>query len=455
MAIDWKYRVIVDQQVVWQSVRIYHLDWGGHHIEEMCYGYNTDGTPRIVWEEYIGNYTTGTLPTGVASLTCTRTSKDPAVSAGVITDNAYLYNKDVLTYTATASSYWNVSIKYPTVTLQSVGPDSQLVREHTVNGVTKSGVSATGQMFTLKASNFGYNRSDTFNMTYYDSTGTQQTYTETYYPTQTTAPVITSLGVGCWRGGKVTWSCTPGSSYWGGYSGTVAIGVQSEDSTKTVTAMYRKTRQIRFYKVTGIASYTVTYTNSSGTRTSVTLTPTSTYSTIYAFIGATVTWSATATSGYTVSPSSGTIAISTSTTAVSVQPTATIAATWKEYPDEYEGGYVTWAASSYSSSTYKTTTQGIVDDTNITSYQKSRITGKMLSSRYGGSVSFSAVELSETAYTKVAEMLVSQEVMGFVVTDTITLYVKGNDTLDAYLTYGGSIAAPTTLTLTKLEVYGS
>ena len=78
----------------------------------------------------------------------------------------------------------------------------------------------------------------------------------------------------------------------------------------------------------------------------------------------------------------------------------------------------------------------------------------MASARYGGSVSFSAVELSETAYTKVASMIVSYEVAGFVVVDTITLYVKGNDTLDAYLSYDGTIAAPTTVTLTKLEVYG-
>ena len=128
----------------------------------------------------------------MASLTCTRTSQDPAISTGTITNNTYLYNKDSLAFTATASSYWTVSIKYPTVTLASVGPDSQLVREHTVNGVTRSGVSATAQMFTLKASSFGTNKNDTFTMTYYDSTGTQQTFTETYFPTQTTAPVITS-----------------------------------------------------------------------------------------------------------------------------------------------------------------------------------------------------------------------------------------------------------------------
>lgn len=343
MAIDWLTKVYDEStgKTIYQKNTVNHLVNSNRYICSLNYG----GT--LVWTELYGKYTTGDLPNGVASLTCFRTSKDPSISAGTLSDGEHLYRYDTLVFSGVASGYYDITVANPTVTLTPTLQEinhlytplvSPSLRETTLNGVTTSGVSATAQMFTLKATMFGYNRGDTFTMTYYDSTGTQKTFTETYYPTQTTAPVITSLGVKCWRGGQVTWDCTPGSSYWQGYSGTVAIAAQSKDTTKTVTAMRRKTRTVRFYKVTGVASYSVTYTNSSGTRTTVTRTPTGTYSTITAFIGATVTWTATATSGYTVSPSSGTIAASTSTTAVSVKPTATVAKSWKEYPDEYEGG---------------------------------------------------------------------------------------------------------------------
>ena len=85
-----------------------HIKKDGQWIEELNY----DG--NLVWEETYGVYKLGDLPTNMASLTCYRVSQDPAVSAGYITHNDYLYNKDKLTITAKGSGWYGVSMtSYP------------------------------------------------------------------------------------------------------------------------------------------------------------------------------------------------------------------------------------------------------------------------------------------------------------------------------------------------------
>lgn len=458
MAIDWitkSYDPSTGQTILVRNV-VNHLVQDGTYRCSLAYG------ETFAWAELYGTYTTGTLPTGVASLTCSRTSRDPAISAGTLGDGEYLYRYDTLTYTATTSGYFDISIANPTVTLTPSLTDmnqlytplvSPRTREKTLDGVTSSGVSATAQMYTLTSSSFGHNAGDTFTMTYYDNTGAQQTYTETYTSGQTTVPVIASFGVKCWRGGKVTWDCNPGSSYWTGYSGTVAIAAQSKDTTLNVTSMARKTRSIRFYKVTGISSYSVTYTNSSGKRTTTTVTPTSTYSTITAFIGATVTWTATAVSGYTVSPSSGTISTSTSTTAVTVKPTAAIVSKgWYDYPVQTTGS-ASWSASSTTSwpSTTTSSTQSPLSSWDYLGvHTRSRISGTItVSGSY--KTTFTNVEINNSSFTSVATVSVDFGVAA----DTFTLYVKGNSALNMYVTNTASILVrpAVAVSITSIQVY--
>lgn len=88
-----------------------HIKKDGQWIKELNYGGN------LVWEETYGVYKLGDLPTNMASLTCYRVSQDPAVSAGYITHNDYLYNKDKLTITAKGSGWYGVSTtSYPSDT---------------------------------------------------------------------------------------------------------------------------------------------------------------------------------------------------------------------------------------------------------------------------------------------------------------------------------------------------
>lgn len=73
-----------------------------------------------------------------------------------------------------------------------------------------------------------------------------------------------------------------------------------------------------------------------------------------------------------------------------------------------------------------------------------------------GLASFNEVALNAVSYTAVTNFTVSLEVGGFVVADVYTLYVKGNNTLDAYIQAdSGTIKSDITIQLTKLEVYQS
>lgn len=445
MAIDWitkSYDPSTGQTILVRN-DVKHLVQDGSYVKSLNYG-NT-----LVWEELIGTYQTGSLPNGVASLTCTRTSKDPAISAGTLSNGEYLYNDDTLTFSATPDSCWTASMTHSSVTVSGADQTST-TRERVIYGVTESGVSATAQMFTLKASNFNI-AGDIINITYYDSTGTKKTYTET--ATGSAAAIISSLGIQCWRGGLVSWSVTSGSGYWTANSGTISAGYQEWGSTRTVVAKTRKTRYIRFYKVTGVASYSVTYTDSNGTRTTTTLTPTSTYSSIAAFIGATVTWKATATSGYTVSPSSGTISASTSTTAVTVKPTATaLSKGWYDYPVQTTAS-ASWSASSTTSwpSTTTSSTQYPLSSWDYLGvHTRSRISGTItVSGSY--KTTFTNVEINNSSFTSVATVSVDFGVAA----DTFTLYVKGNNALNMYVTNTASILVrpAVAVSITSIQVY--
>lgn len=98
----------------------------------------------FVWSKPF-TYTRGTLPTGVASLTCTRYLTDePTASTGTVASGATVYYGDQLYWSATASAGYTVSV--------SATIDNRLTVTDNVNGVTASGVTATRITWTATVS---------------------------------------------------------------------------------------------------------------------------------------------------------------------------------------------------------------------------------------------------------------------------------------------------------------
>lgn len=137
-------------------VKHIYLESKNQYVQELVYG------SSVVWEEYVGVYSGGSLPTGVASLNCSRTSQDPAVSAGAISPGASLYNKDVLTFTATPTKYHVASVATSTYTVAAHDPNNTTTRTDNFERVSLSGVTAAPELasITLKAgtgiASFGY-----------------------------------------------------------------------------------------------------------------------------------------------------------------------------------------------------------------------------------------------------------------------------------------------------------
>lgn len=360
MAIDWRVRETVQSgdsaTTEWVSHRVYHINKDGHYVHELKYG------DTIAWEEYCGTYARGTLPTGVASLSCTRTTKEPSASGGAVSDGTELFNGDVLSFTATASAYWSASMTHSSYAVESY-PDN-LAREHTYTGVTMSGVSAAR---AERAVTYTQNEHITQTViSYTDLSGSAASVTKTssgsvsgvwqgasisWTPTAEiywTAPTGTvSAGTSfnisptasrakrtvlvvkdshvnsiivsytntsgtdtsttfnssgslsdAWQGASISWNPTT-DAYWTASSGSAAAGTSSLSISPTIS---RTMRTITFTKNAGIASVSITYTNSSGVSTSATRTSTSTIS---AWDGAAVTWTATTESGYVTSQESG------------------------------------------------------------------------------------------------------------------------------------------------------
>lgn len=222
MAIDWRVRETVQSgdsaTTEWVSHRVYHINKDGHYVHELKYG------DTIAWEEYCGTYTRGTLPTGVASLSCTRTTKEPSIASGTIsTDNTEVFNGDVLSFTATASAYWTVSLPTTSYTIESK-PD-ELSRESTFNGVTLSGVSASRTMRTITfTKNAGIS---SVSVTYVNSSGVSTSTIR-----NTTGPVF------AWDGATVTWTATTESGYvTSQQSGSFAAGSGNQTIAPTAVAI--------------------------------------------------------------------------------------------------------------------------------------------------------------------------------------------------------------------------
>lgn len=112
------------------------------HVYAKDKGYCTtvkksDGT--VMWAEYYGTYTTGTLPTGVLSLACTRTSHlEPTATNQDLSDGDALYYGDTLTWKVNASEGYSAGLNRSSYTIST-----QTTSEPGINGVSVSGAYAT------------------------------------------------------------------------------------------------------------------------------------------------------------------------------------------------------------------------------------------------------------------------------------------------------------------------
>lgn len=201
----------------YNSNRVKHLKYNGSYVKELNY----NGT--ITWEELYGTWVPGTLPTGLASISCSRTSSDPAISAGSITSGAELYNKDVLSFMLTPEAYWTanrISFTY-TANVPVSGTETTL---DVSTVLSLSSVTLSREMRTITVTvNTGI---DSIAVGYTDSTGT------------ITSQVFTSSGsVSAWNGGIVTWLAAVKSGYTisGSATGTIAIGSQAKTISPTAT----------------------------------------------------------------------------------------------------------------------------------------------------------------------------------------------------------------------------
>ena len=90
-------------------------------------------------------YSQGTLPTGVASLTCTRYStEEPTASTGTVSSGSPIYYGDVIYWTATASTGYNVSVSH--------GSSNKVTVTGNINGASNAGLSVSVKSYTLTIS---------------------------------------------------------------------------------------------------------------------------------------------------------------------------------------------------------------------------------------------------------------------------------------------------------------
>lgn len=99
---------------------------------------------NYVWTKPF-SYTQGTLPTGVASLICTRSSThEPTASTGTINDGDEIYYGDQLYWSVTAAQGYTATVTH--------GSSNKIVVSSNINGVTSSGVTATRITWTATVS---------------------------------------------------------------------------------------------------------------------------------------------------------------------------------------------------------------------------------------------------------------------------------------------------------------
>ena len=409
------------------------LKYGNDSVTNLVFNGNTvaelvkDNT--IVWERP-GTYVTGTLPTGVASLSCTLTgSSEPTVASLIsslgaipISNNGTIHHKDKLGLSVTSSNYWTASVNSP----------------QTVN--FKTTTTFTGADYVSAARN---ERSVSFTK----NTGIASvtiTYTNLSGTANSSQTLSSSGSVsGVWQGASISWTSTAANYYTSPTSGSSAAGTSSVSISPTASYLMRT---ITITKNTGVASISVTYTNSSGSRVTETKTSSTTVS---AWSGQTVTWTATAASGYEMDTASGTI--SSGSSAGTIAPTATATAPQKGWYDHPEGTTMScswtntqWISNSQSNTKYP------ASYTYLNFRSQIRVSGSFTANNQ--TVNFSNVTLnSDKTYTAVAQVNFDFGVAQV----AYTLYMKGRNYLDCYVGCSGTAMAKVaaSVSVTSIQVY--
>lgn len=252
----------------------------------------------IVWcKPFI--YTQGTLPTGVASLTCTRSSTDePSASTGTISDNGAIFYGDKLYWSAAPSAGYAVSVVHDSSNKVTVSDN--------ITGVNASGVAAVRTTWNMAVTMADY------------VTGWRYKIDSGSWVNKTAS--FTISGIDC--ASKVTIECTSnqgtaGYSY-GAYQGAGTFGSGDQISDLATTLSCSRTRITWSYTinlgagqtsykykidsgsyVTKTANYTVTGIDYASTLTIVGVSAdtgyvanTSTYSRTYSHASGSVTISA-------------------------------------------------------------------------------------------------------------------------------------------------------------------
>lgn len=138
------------------------INWNNEEVRHItCTVGGVQACPRVlymdeklVWTAAAGTYQRGSLPAGVSTLSCYRTSVDPGVAASYLsTAGDTVRHLDTLSFTANYKTYWSGAITTPSVTINYI----DAIDENEYNGVALSGVTATrkNRLLTAASINFG------------------------------------------------------------------------------------------------------------------------------------------------------------------------------------------------------------------------------------------------------------------------------------------------------------
>ena len=241
---------------------------------------------KCVWCKAF-TYTQGTLPTGVASFTCTRSSTDePTASTGTISNGGTIYYDDKLYWTATASTGYRItavkgSSSPVTVSGAVTGTSASGLASARISGTISQGTLPTG-VASIKCYRKAYNGSS-----FSEYTGSTIYYGDQFYWTATAStgyknPSLTynsSSKAYTWngsQGGAITSVGNSGLSAGSRRSFTVSFGTTAN---KTLYGSWSKSSQTAYYgdKITVSGTTVICYKwdATSTERWRVTVTPSS------------------------------------------------------------------------------------------------------------------------------------------------------------------------------------
>lgn len=358
-----------------------------------------------------------TQNSNVSAITTTYVNSS-GTTTSVTTGGAYSsWSGGTVTWAASAATYWTLSTSSGTI---APADNTSAV------SVNPTPTRAERSVTVTKNSNI-----DSILVEYHNTTAGART--STIASASGSIPLV-------WQGAGITW--TPSAAtYWIASGSSAAAGTSAVSISPTAT---REMRTITFTKNTHIESVSILYTNSSGVSTRTTRTSTGTVS---AWEGATVTWTATAETGYTANPSSGTFAIGSG--AQTIAPTASLALSWQNFPS-FSATSISWTASNWNNATSSHTKEFIPDF--LAPQTGVRISGSI--TILGTTKSFSNIELSPDGSWN-TDVSVNVTVAG--TSDTYVLHASRRRSWDGilfYLTCNGTLGkTAVSLSVTSLQIY--